>query len=420
VDLTSSTVAAALRFPVLVVSLAFHEFAHAWTAHRLGDDTAKNLGRLTLNPLAHLDPVGTLFILFAPFGWGRPVPFDPRYFRAPVRDAGRVAFAGPLTNLALSALAMLAFILIFGAVPSTSIEKVFDFVPPGSLPTQVFAVVLRNFVMINLSLAVFNLLPMPPLDGSHLLRGLLPDSLGRALHHCATSGLGMGLFLLLLVTKVIDYAFIPVAVLLLVLFIGGIVPVAVWAGAVTATTGLFFLTMPAERGAPRRSFFATRPARLRHMQATMTPAVATVLRHVPADEEIWQPVLLSVPVGATTTEHRLYVGEGRSEFPVGSSVEVLLQTDDEGRLEQLAVPSTFDDDDGMRWFVAAVMALVGLVGVVGAFVIWPWRGLFVPDEPRPPEPPEPTLALVPAPAAAVDELRTPQEVPREHPSPTDE
>ena len=139
-DFASQTVGTALRLPALIISLSCHEFAHAWTANRLGDDTAQKEGRLTLNPLAHLSLVGTLFIIFAPFGWAKPVPFHPLNFRSPLRDSGRVAFAGPLTNLFLSAVALCLFVLFFGTIPITKDVNFLNFVPQGSPALQLLAV----------------------------------------------------------------------------------------------------------------------------------------------------------------------------------------------------------------------------------------------------------------------------------------
>ena len=142
-----------LLVPVLLFALCFHEFAHAWMANKLGDPTAKHSGRLTLNPLAHLDPMGSLMILFVGFGWAKPVPVDVRYLQNPRMDMMKVAFAGPAANL------LLAF--IGGTIIRFQIVS-------GSL-----ILMLVLFTQINIMLAVFNMIPIPPLDGSQIFSGLM-------------------------------------------------------------------------------------------------------------------------------------------------------------------------------------------------------------------------------------------------------
>ena len=161
--------AAALGFGVLLISLTIHEAAHAWTADRLGDPTARMLGRVSLNPLVHIDWVGTVLLpLLAMFsgllliGWAKPVPVNTRNLRHPRRDFMLVAAAGPISNL-LQALAA-AFILR-GTVAT------------GAAPT-LGVTFLTQFVFTNLALAFFNLIPVPPLDGSHLFYHLLPPKAG--------------------------------------------------------------------------------------------------------------------------------------------------------------------------------------------------------------------------------------------------
>lgn len=155
-------------FLILVLSLSFHEAAHAWSADRLGDSTARSLGRLTLNPLAHIDWIGTvLFPIvamltnFPLIGWAKPVPVDLRNFRAPMRDFAIVAAAGPASNLVLAAAGAGAFSLI----------------NPGGItagPLDTVSHILFVTVLMNVLLAVFNMLPIPPLDGGNVAIGLLP------------------------------------------------------------------------------------------------------------------------------------------------------------------------------------------------------------------------------------------------------
>lgn len=142
-----------LLIPVLLFALVFHEFSHGWVAHKLGDPTAKNAGRLTLNPTAHLDMFGTLMILFVGFGWAKPVPVDSRYLANPRTDMMKIAFAGPAANL------LLAFI-------GGTLIRMTGYM--GSFTTM-----LMMFTQINITLAVFNMIPIPPLDGSQIFSGLM-------------------------------------------------------------------------------------------------------------------------------------------------------------------------------------------------------------------------------------------------------
>ena len=142
-----------LLIPVLLFALVFHEFSHGWVANKLGDPTAKYSGRLTLNPIAHLDMMGSLMILFVGFGWAKPVPVDSRYLANPRTDMMKIAFAGPASNL------LLAFIA------GTFIRFTGNLGPLSSM--------LMMFTQINIMLAVFNMIPIPPLDGSQIFSGLM-------------------------------------------------------------------------------------------------------------------------------------------------------------------------------------------------------------------------------------------------------
>ena len=149
-----------LLAPPILVALTFHEYAHGYVALRFGDPTAKMAGRLTLNPLSHLDPIGTIMLFVVHFGWAKPVPVDPRYFRNPKQDMLWVALAGPGANMVL---AFISGILL-------------SMLGRGSLfgSHNMLLIMLQYSLFINLALAVFNMLPIPPLDGSKVLRGLLP------------------------------------------------------------------------------------------------------------------------------------------------------------------------------------------------------------------------------------------------------
>jgi Zn-dependent protease len=141
----------------LVLAISVHEYAHARAADQLGDPTPRSQGRLTLDPRAHLDPLGTLALLFLGFGWGRPVQFDPYNLRNPRRDSALIAIAGPISNLILATVLAISM----------------RFIPNSYFLIPIFSVL----VMMNISLAIFNLVPIYPLDGEKILGGILPPDL---------------------------------------------------------------------------------------------------------------------------------------------------------------------------------------------------------------------------------------------------
>jgi len=150
--------------PPILLALTFHEYAHAYTAYRYGDDTARQSGRLTLNPLRHLDPLGTIMIFIVHFGWAKPVPVNPNRLRNPKKDMLWISAAGPMANmvLALASGLLIRVLLTIGVTPDrhTAIGLLF------------FMVIMS--LQINLALAIFNILPIAPLDGSKILSALLP------------------------------------------------------------------------------------------------------------------------------------------------------------------------------------------------------------------------------------------------------
>ncbi len=150
--------------PPILLALTFHEYAHAYVAYRHGDDTAKQSGRLTLNPLRHLDPLGTIMIFLVHFGWAKPVPVNPYQLRNPKNDMLWISAAGPLANMVLALISgiLIRLVFAFGGTPERHSVA-------GLL---VFMVVMS--LQINLALAIFNILPIAPLDGSKILYGLLP------------------------------------------------------------------------------------------------------------------------------------------------------------------------------------------------------------------------------------------------------
>ncbi len=166
--------------PVILFSLTIHEYAHAYIANKLGDDTAKRLGRLTLNPLKHLDPIGTILLLLVHFGWAKPVPVDPRNFKDPKKDMLYVAIAGPISNIITAIISGILLKFIVFNLASTGAFGAY------TLPLIQFLVWM---IFIGVVLAVFNMLPIPPLDGSRVLYGLLPDHLANSIKKIETYGI---------------------------------------------------------------------------------------------------------------------------------------------------------------------------------------------------------------------------------------
>ena len=148
----------------MLLSLSFHEFSHGYVAFKLGDPTAKQAGRLTLNPLAHIDPLGTLCMLIFRFGWAKPVPVNVMYFKDRKKGMAITAAAGPISNLLLAFLCLLLFVPVLVYAGWTAV---------GSYAANFLYIM----VMINVGLAVFNLLPISPLDGSKILYAVLPNKI---------------------------------------------------------------------------------------------------------------------------------------------------------------------------------------------------------------------------------------------------
>jgi len=158
--------------PPILLALTFHEFAHAYVANRLGDDTAKQSGRLSLNPLRHLDPLGTIMIFLVHFGWAKPVPVNPYHLKNPKKDMLWISAAGPCANMIL---ALASGILLRLLVATAGAPDRYSFM--GLLTYVVFM-----SLQINLALAIFNILPIAPLDGSKILSGLLPAGFEKMLY----------------------------------------------------------------------------------------------------------------------------------------------------------------------------------------------------------------------------------------------
>ena len=151
--------------PPILLALTFHEYAHAYVADKYGDDTAKQSGRLTLNPLAHLDPLGTIMIFIVHFGWAKPVPVNPYKLKNPKKDMLWISASGPLANMILALMSGILLRFIFSTVGAPDQHSIISLL--------IFMVVMS--MQINLALAIFNVLPIAPLDGSKILFGLLPS-----------------------------------------------------------------------------------------------------------------------------------------------------------------------------------------------------------------------------------------------------
>jgi Zn-dependent protease len=195
-----------LKIPALLLAVTLHEVAHGWVADRLGDPTARLAGRLTLNPLPHIDPLGALAFILAGFGWARPVPVNARNLRRPVRDMALVGLAGPVSNflVAFIALALLEVVARNG----------------GALPFVAVPLfgMLRWAYLYNLALGIFNLIPLPPLDGGHFLPYLLPRGSWTLLR--SLEQYGPILLLILVVSGMTGYIVGPVMAVLDALYRG--------------------------------------------------------------------------------------------------------------------------------------------------------------------------------------------------------
>jgi len=183
--------------PPLLFALTLHEYAHGYVARLFGDPTASNMGRLTLNPLKHLDPIGVICFILIKIGWAKPVPVDPRYFKNPRRDMIWVALAGPGINFVLAIISVLMVKLLF----ATSALWPFFIISP-------LIKMLGAGIWINLLLAVFNLLPLPPLDGSKILMGLLPEK--TAVAYARIEPYGFVIMLVLFYTGILPKIILPI------------------------------------------------------------------------------------------------------------------------------------------------------------------------------------------------------------------
>ncbi len=177
--------------PGIVIAMSFHEFAHAFVAYRMGDDTAARMGRLTLNPISHVDPIGLAMLLIGGFGWAKPVPVNENNYRNPKLGSFLVAIAGVTMNI------LVAIVTIFIA-----------FLTAGYIHHQEYYDVMEGIVWINIAFASFNLLPIPPLDGAKLISSLLPTEW--RIKYYQYEQYGFFVMVILIITNLIDYILNPV------------------------------------------------------------------------------------------------------------------------------------------------------------------------------------------------------------------
>ena len=181
-----------MTLPVLLMAFSVHESAHGYVAYRLGDPTARSLGRITLNPVKHIDPIGFICMMIFHVGWAKPVPINARYFKNPKRDMALTGAAGPLSNLSLAIIHLILLrILMFFLTPAFAAETIDVFggifsatasvtaykASLGYTAAALLVYLLYLGVMLNVSLAIFNLIPIPPFDGSRIFYAILPQKL---------------------------------------------------------------------------------------------------------------------------------------------------------------------------------------------------------------------------------------------------
>ena len=189
--------------PGIIIAMVVHEYAHARVAYALGDYTPQMQGRLTLNPVAHIDPIGLVMLFFVHFGWAKPVQINPMNFSNPRRDDILVSLAGPASNLITSFVALIVLVLFVKM----------------KLPISDGLLVVFNLIIIyNINFAIFNMLPIPPLDGSHILRNLLPYDLARA--YAQLERYSFIFLIIIIATPVLSYVFVPLQRFILGIFKG--------------------------------------------------------------------------------------------------------------------------------------------------------------------------------------------------------
>ena len=189
--------------PGIIIAMVLHEWAHARVAYALGDYTPKLMGRLTLNPVAHIDPIGLILLFIAHFGWAKPVQVNPYNFSNPKRDDILVSLAGPAANFVVAFVTLVTMAIISAA---------------GFPMSEGMYMVLSSIMLININFGIFNLLPIPPLDGSHVLRQLLPDELAQK--YDELQQYNMIILIIILMTPVVSWVLVPARMIILDIFYG--------------------------------------------------------------------------------------------------------------------------------------------------------------------------------------------------------
>ena len=210
---TNRLISLVLTIPAVLIAITFHEFAHAFAADKLGDDTPRREGRLSLNPLAHLDPIGSLMLVFAGFGWGKPVEINPRNFNRKIRmSSGEaiVSAAGPLMNLLLAIVFTIIMCIIIKFVPSFETTQI----------GMIIILLIERTIIVNVGLGLFNLIPLPPLDGSKILKNFLPYSVREWLEN--NSQIFYIIFMILWITGILGSIISPVILVIYNGIINGI------------------------------------------------------------------------------------------------------------------------------------------------------------------------------------------------------
>ena len=199
----SFLIAIITSLPGIIIAMVLHEWAHARVAYALGDYTPKLMGRLTLNPVAHIDPIGLILLFIAHFGWAKPVQVNPYNFSNPKRDDILVSLAGPAANFVVAFVTLVTMAIISAA---------------GFPMSEGMYMVLSSIMLININFGIFNLLPIPPLDGSHVLRQLLPDELAQK--YDELQQYNMIILIIILMTPVVSWVLVPARMIILDIFYG--------------------------------------------------------------------------------------------------------------------------------------------------------------------------------------------------------
>jgi Zn-dependent protease len=209
-DISQIMMQIAVLAPPVLLAVTVHEVAHGYVADKLGDPTARLAGRLTLNPIKHLDLIGTaVFFLTQMIGWAKPVPVNPYNLQNPKKDLIWVSLAGPISNLCLALIFAVAFRTLAGVRPESRLMM---------MAFKPFIYMIQAGVFVNVGLAVFNVIPIPPLDGSKVLAGILPQK--QAIAYARISRYGFLILLALIVTGVLGYVVFPVIRFIITLLIG--------------------------------------------------------------------------------------------------------------------------------------------------------------------------------------------------------